>query len=246
MKTSNMKLNSGDIKTWWFAFYTMLECSFQNSWQRKAVWLGTLFFALSILILFPFALGTQASAREDLRLGIYWATAEFVIALLSLRMFAAETEQGMFDWWLASPTPKSAILLGKAAFMSLEQFSLQLVMLFFWMIFYNFPPSGLQHLLQIMLPVMFLFAVGTACLGTLLQGVVSKTQVKEILFPILFYPLQVSLLLAATTLVLRHEGVYKLAGGWQTGAWWSILIFFPLLMLSLCGILAKTLLEDTH
>jgi heme exporter protein B len=242
---SKSALQTQNTPKWWFSFWTVFECSFQNSWQRKTIWLGTLFFSISILVLFPFALGTQSSSREDLRIGIFWATSEFLIALLSLRMFAAENEQGIFDWWLSSPTSKSAILLGKSAFVCLEQFSLQCITLFVWMILYNFPPQNFQHLLQISIPIMICFSAGTACLGTLLQGVVAKTQVREILFPILFYPLQVSLLLAATTLVLRHEGVYKLAGGWHAGAWWSILIFFPLLMISLCGLFANILLEDT-
>jgi heme exporter protein B len=239
-------MTNSNFQRWFFSFWVVFDCSLKGAWQKKAVWVGTLFFAASILILFPFAMGTQASAREDLRLGIFWATCEFVIALLSLRMFSAENEQGMLEWWLASPTPKSAILLGKALFIALELLSLQVCMLFFWMILYNFPPTGLRHLLEVLLPVMFLFAIGTAALGALLQAVVAKTQAREILFPILFYPMQVSLLLASTTLVLKHENVYKLAGGWQTQAWWSILIFFPILMISLCFVLSQTLLEDSQ
>ncbi len=229
----------------WVHFFMMgLQVSARQAWIRKSIWLGTLTFGACLLILFPFALGTETLQRTEVRHGAYWAILEFVVALTVGRLFAAEQEGGFLDLVLSSKGPRSALFLSKALFTAVQLLSLMIPLALLWILFFNVSWESLQLSGKTMLGSLMLFALGTSLLGTVLYTSTAKSLAKEILFPILFFPLQIVVLLASVTLCVRSDTSTLLLGAFSPGAWWAVLLGYPVIFGSLGVLLSGSLFED--
>ncbi len=241
LELTDLKLNKA---RWWQTFFVVLQVSHRSLMYRKAVWFGLLIFAACVLILFPFAFGTDLMSRTDMRFGAFWAVQEFVVALSITRIFTAEMESGALEFWLASRAPRSAILMGKICYTALQMISLQVPMTILWIVFYNVKPEVLQVVLRVLIPVNILFSLGTASLGALIHCVTARSMAREILVPVLFYPLQIALLLASVTLCVKSDTASQVVGAFGAGAWWSILLVTPVIFSGMGFLLDNALLQE--
>src|SRR6266498_2424691 len=144
-----------------------------------------LLFVIAVLVVFHFALPTNASA--DASLGLLWVAILFT-ALLGLgRSFVAEREQGVLDGLVLAPSDRSAIWLGKSlaalAFLALaEVIALPLFALFF---------SGIDGAT---VAGMALADVGICTVGVFLAAMSVATRARELLLPVLFLPLAIPII----------------------------------------------------
>ena len=237
-------LDSIGPRRFWHTFAVVAQFSYRSVALRKATWFGTLVFAACLLVLFPFAFGTEVIQKGEVRHGAFWAINEFVVALTVGRLFATEQEAGALEFLLASRASRASILLGKMAFTALQLLSLQIPLLLMWIVFYNVPLDSLPDQVRTYLPVCLLFDLGTASLGALITCITARSTAREILVPILFYPLQISALLAAVTLCLRSDPAYQLVGGFSEEAWWTILAGFPFIFSAMGFLLGDVLLQE--
>ena len=229
---------------WWHTVQMVMQFSFRSVMIRKASFFGLLAFAACLLVLFPFAFGTEMIRTNEIRHGAFWSIQEFVAALMVGRMFQAETDQGALEFLLASRAPRSAVLFGKALFNALQMCVLQVPFVLIWVVMYNIPSENIEQNIRYLLPVCALFNLGTSGLGALLNCTVARSQAKEILLPILFFPLQISVLLASVTLLLRNDVGYQMVGGFGDSAWWSLLIGFPAVFFAVGFLLDNALLQE--
>jgi heme exporter protein B len=231
-------------KRWWHTFAFVLQFSWRGVMIRKASYFGVLVFAACLMVLFPFALGTEMVTKGEVRHGAFWAIQEFVVALVISRLFHAESEQGALEFLLSSRAPRSAVLVGKTIFSALQLFAVQIPLVAFWILLYNIPNESLMPILRHIIPVCILFNLGTSALGALLSCVVARSQAREILLPILFYPLQMAALLASVTLMLRNDVGYEFVGGFSEPAWWTLSAGFPVVFVAVGFLLDNVLLQE--
>ena len=231
------------ISCWFFSFLFINKISLRSIWVRKASWFGTLVFASCLLILFPFGLGTEALKRIDIQIGSLWIINEFIAVTAVSRMFAPEQESYAMDFLLSARVPKSSFLAGKITFTALQILSLQVPVTFLWIILYNVPSNILIELLKIIVPVSLIFNVGTASLGALVSCLTARSLAKEILLPMLFFPMQSGILLAAVSLTMQ-VGNNSLLGAFSQEAWWTILFTYPILFTALGFLLSDVLLQE--
>ncbi|WP_338636588.1 heme exporter protein CcmB [Spirobacillus cienkowskii] len=237
---NSLKIN---IKTWFFAFLFINKLSLHSAWVNKTSWFSVFIFAITLLIIFPFGLGIEALKRSDVQIGCYWIINQFVIITSVSRMFSAEQENNALDFLLSSKTSRSAILCGKISFTSLQILSLQIPILFFWTIFYHVDEKTIFLLLKTILPVTFLFNIGSSSLGALLTCITAKSLAKEILLPLLFFPLQCGILLASVSISIQVAS-NSLLGTFSSEAWWTILFMYPIIFTVLGILLSKILLQE--
>jgi len=164
-------------KRWLNTFFLIFHVSVRSFWIKKSFWLGALIFALCLLILFPFSLGTQVIKRPDVQIGCLWTIMEFVAALCVGRMFATEQEAQALDILLCSRSFRSAILFAKICFTTLFIFSLQIPILFFWLILFNVTIHSYLNFIV----TSFFFSFGSASLGSLIYALTTRSLAKEIL-----------------------------------------------------------------
>ena len=144
-----------------------------------------LLFVVSVLVVFHFALPTNASARASL--GLLWVAILFT-ALLGLgRSFVAEREQGVLDGLVLAPSDRSAIWFGKAlaalAFLALaEVIALPLFAVFF---------SGIDGAT---IAAVALADIGICAVGVFVAAMSIATRARELLLPVLFLPLAIPMI----------------------------------------------------
>jgi ABC-type transport system involved in cytochrome c biogenesis permease component len=246
-KTNETIIDNGKLGYLRFCHFFVLgfQVSVRQLLIRKSVWLGTLVFGACLLILFPFALGTETLQKTEVRYGTFWAIQEFVVALTVSRMFATEQEAGFLELMLCSRVHRSSLFFSKSMFTALQLISLQIPLSVLWVIFYNIGAESLSLVFGVLVGACVLFSVGTAFLGTLIFASTAKSISKEILFPILFFPLQIVILLACVTLCVKTDTSTQLSGVFSSDAWWSILLGYPCIFGALGVLFSPVLFEET-
>ncbi|MBU2643221.1 heme exporter protein CcmB [bacterium] len=184
-----------------------------------------LFFSIIILLIFAFALPAESHDQQLLAPGIFWVT--FLLSgMLSLnKSFQMEKENGCMEALLVTPTSRGAIFFGKMAGNTVFIMIVQAMLIpLFSLLFIN---SAIYHFAELFL-LSFVSTVGFSALGTLLGGLTTDLRFKDILLPILLFPLLVPLLLASvkiTQSILFGEGFAAELD------WLKLLIGFDLIFL---------------
>ncbi len=85
----------------------------QLAWRRKADVLGTLFFFIIVVSLFPLGIGAEKDLLRAIAPGILWV-ASLLATMLSLnRLFAADYADGTLEQLALAPHPLTFTVLGK-------------------------------------------------------------------------------------------------------------------------------------
>ena len=151
-----------------------------------------LVFSLLVILIFNFALELDIKTRQSVTAGVLWATFAFAGTLGLNRSMAIEKDRGSFDGLLLAPVDRSAIYFGK--FISNLAFMLlvEIIVLPIYSILYN------TNLFQAgLLMVILLGSIGYTAVGTLLSAMAVQTRTRDVLLPILLFPVAFSVLLAA-------------------------------------------------
>jgi heme exporter protein B len=153
----------------------------------------TLFFALAVVLVFAVALVRDGRVVVDAAAGILWIAIAFSGTLALGRLFERERHTDTLRALLLAPAPRPAIYLGKllAVLALLAAAELMLVPL----VALLFDASLLQR------PLLFalLLATGTlgfAAVGTLFAAMLSRARSRDVLLPVLLYPITIPVIIA--------------------------------------------------
>ncbi len=222
-------------------FFLVIRINFQIFMARKSLWLSLFLFSLVLLTVFPFAFGTEMLKRFEIQIGSYWIIQEFVVSLLVLNMYKFETESGIFDLYNSTRASKFALFFGKIIFTWLQILSVQMPLLLFWIIIFNPDISILLHILPTLITASCVFAFTSSLLGGFLYSITRISQLKEVLQPLLFFPLQSASLLASVGVCLKSQSVQSML---EWSAWWNILLVYPVLFIGLVLLIGDAFLEE--
>ncbi len=151
-----------------------------------------LVFALLVIIIFNFALELDIKTRETVTAGVLWVTFAFAGSLGLNRSMAMEKDRGCMDGLLLAPVDRSAIYFGKMFANLLFMLVVEAIVLPLYSVLYN------TNLFQIgFLGVVFLGSLGYVAVGTLLATMTVQTRTRDVLLPILLFPLAIPVLIAA-------------------------------------------------
>jgi heme exporter protein B len=139
-----------------------------------------LLFVVSTLVVFHFALPTDASDTAEI--GLLWVALLFTALLGLVRAFVAEREERVLDGLVLAPCDRSAIWLGKVIGVLAFLVAAELVALPAYGLF--FQPVGWE-----LVAAVALANIGLAAVGTLLAAMASAGRARELLLPLLFLPL---------------------------------------------------------
>jgi heme exporter protein B len=152
-----------------------------------------LFFSLLLLFVFQLALGPDRERLASVLPGLLWIG--FILSgLLALgRTFLIEREHDCWEGLLLAPGDKSAIYLGKLAGNLVVMLAVEALVLALFVLFFNIEIGGALPGLAL---VIALGTVGLASIGTLFAAMTAHLRARELLFPVLFLPMEVPVLLA--------------------------------------------------
>lgn len=193
--------------------------------RAKAGFNGVASLAVTILILLGLALGPDAEALRNAAVGAVWLATLFSGVLAFNRSFQVELETGALEPLLLYPGPRWPIfagkLLGNLIFVSLM---VGIVMAAGIVLFGISIPVRWPTLVA----VVALGVVGLVVLGTFYASMASRSRAREVLLPLLLFPMLVPVLLAATTASKALLGADLMH---EAGAWIRLLIGYDLVFL---------------
>jgi len=162
-----------------------------------------LVFSLLVIIIFNFALELDVKVRQSVTAGVLWTTFAFAGTLGLNRSMATEKDRGCMDGLLLAPVDRSAIYFGKAISNLAFMLIVEAVVLPVYSVLYNVNLFRFD-----LLGVILLGSIGYVAVGTLLSAMSVQTRTREVLLPILLFPVAIPVLLAAV----------KASGGLLAGA----------------------------
>jgi len=185
---------------------------------------ASLSFALVVLLLFSFAFDPSEETTREISGGLLWIVFAFAGTLLLNRSFARELGNDCLDALIAAPVPGSALFLGKALANYLLVMAVELIALPLFGIFYNV--RWTSQFWQLMLVV----ALGTWAMtvtGTIFSALTVNIRLREVMLPMLTYPILAPILMAAMQLTATLVGGQPISADQM--AWLKLLIGFNLI-----------------
>jgi len=208
----------------------------QAELRSRELFSAMLVFSLLIILIFNFALELDIKTRQSVTAGVLWSTFVFAGTLGLNRSMAIEKDRGCLDGLLLAPVDRSAIYFGKVISNLAFMLIVEVIILPVYSMLYNinlFRPG--------LLLVILLGSIGYAGVGTLLAAMSVQTRTRDILLPILLFPVIIPVLLAAV----------KASNGFLEGAEFSeillplnILIVYDIIFISLAFMFFENVVEE--
>lgn len=191
--------------------------------RSKAGFNSVAFLGILILLLFGFALGPDAEALRAAAAGALWLAILFAGVLSFNRAYQLELDGGALEPLLLYPAPRWTIFAGKFAANLLFVLLVEVIIVPVAIILFQVqslagwaPAAG----------VMVLGSIGFVALGTFYASMASRSRAREVLLPLLLFPMLVPVLLASA-----EASSALLAGNpmRDAGAWVQLLLAFDVI-----------------
>jgi len=188
----------------------------------------TLFFAVSCVAIFSFAFVREGEAPKDAAAGILWIAIAFAGTLALGRTFERERYGETLKALLLAPAPRPAIYVGKllgilALLFTTEALIVPMVAFLFHARFFD------QSLY--LLALLSLGTIGYAAVGTLFAAMLVRARTRDVLLPILLYPVTIPVIIAGvrgTAALLESPADLPIAS-----LWIAMLAFFDVVFVTL-------------
>jgi heme exporter protein B len=198
---------------------------------------ASLSFALVVLVLFSFAFDPDDETMRSSSGGLLWIVFAFAGTLLLNRSFARELPNDCLDALISAPVPASALLLGKALANFLLVLGVELIALPLFGVFYNV--RWAKQLPELML-VIVLATWAMTITGTIFSALTVNIRLREVMLPILNFPILIPALLAAMRLTSELVAGQPITG--DNEAWMKLLIGFDVMYTAVSLVLVETVL----
>lgn len=195
-----------------------------------------LVFALLVILIFNFALELDAQARATVTSGVLWVTFAFAGTLGLSRSMAMEKDRGCLDGLLLAPVDRSAIYFGKAIGNLIFMLIVEAIVLPVYSVLYSvnlFNPG--------LLLVIFLGSIGYVAVGTLLSSMAVQTRTRDVLLPILLFPLVIPVLIAA---VKGSTGYLQAADMTDIRPWLNLLLVYDVIFVAIAFMVFDYIVEE--
>lgn len=193
--------------------------------RTRANFNAVAFLGALILLLFGFALGPDTATVRGVAPGILWLAILFSGVLAFGRSYQLELEGSALETLLLYPGERWTVFVGKLLANLTFVLLVEVIIVPAAVVLYqvNVPERWPTLLL-----VLFLGTLGFVTLGTFYAAMASRSRAREVLLPLLLFPMLVPLLVAAA------EASSALLTGdpmGNTGTWIRLLVAFDVLFL---------------
>ncbi len=207
-------------------------------WRTRARLNALIFFALATLLLFSFAVGPDMKLLQRNAGGYLWLALLFASVLALGESFRVEQENHTLDGLRMVPADARAIFLSKALGNALLLVGLGVLLVPVMVALYGVKVvMGLGPLAA----TLVLGCMAISAPGTVYSAIASNARARDVLLPLLLFPLIIPALLAsakATTLVLQGDPMDQLR------SWFGLLFGFNLIYWGLGFALFPRVIED--
>jgi heme exporter protein CcmB len=188
----------------------------------------TIFFAVSCVLVFAFALVKDGRPLEDAAAGIMWISVAFAGTLALGRTFERERHSETLRALMLAPASRPALYVGKLLgvvllLLIVEAILVPLVGLLFHAPIWNCPFR--------LATLLLLGTVGFSAVGTLFAAMLVRARSRDVMLPILLYPITIPVIIAGvrgTAALFEPVPAVDLADMWM-----ALLAFFDIVFVTL-------------
>ncbi len=197
---------------------------------------SVLVFTLLIIVIFNFAFEPGTGEMELIASGVLWVAFTFAGVLSFNRSFVLEKDKGCLEGLMLCPVDREVIYFGKMLASLVFMLLIEAIALPIFALLFNLPVFSPK-----LAVIAVLATVGFAAVGTLFSALAVNTKAREIMLPILFFPIVVPVIIAA----VKASGLV-LAGEpwWALSSWIEIIVAFDVVILVVSALLFQFIIEE--
>ncbi len=199
----------------------------------------TIFFAVSCVLVFAFALVKEGKPPEDGAAGILWIAIAFAGTLALGRTFERERQAETLRALLLAPAPRPAVYLGKLLGILALLAGAELVLVPLITLLYQAPLLQYPGWLAL---ILLTGTLGFAAVGTLFAAMLVRARSRDVLLPVLLYPITVPVIIAGvrgTAALLQPEIDLEIVRFWI-----ALLVAFDVVFVTLALWTFEPLMTD--
>lgn len=229
-------MQSSSFHAYLRALWAMVWKDLSAEFRSRELLAAMLVFALLVILIFNFALELDSQSRTSVTSGVLWVTFAFAGTLGLNRSMAMEKDQGCLDGLLLAPIDRSAIYFGKLIGNLIFMLVVELIVLPLYSLLYN---TNLLH--PGLFLVMILGSVGYSAVGTLLSTMSIQARTRDILLPILLFPLAIPVLIAA---VKSSNGFLQVLPWEEIRPWINLLLVYDVIFITVAYMVYDFVVEE--
>jgi len=196
--------------------------------RSREILYTTLFFAVACVLVFAFGFVREGRPLEDASAGILWIAIAFSGTLALGRAFDRERHNETLRALMLAPVARPALYVGKLLGVLALLAAVEIVVV--PMIALMFQANLLAHA-WLMSALLVAGTIGFAAVGTLFAAMLVRARSRDVLLPILLYPITIPVIIAGvrgTAALLQAEVDVPMAR-----AWLSMLVFFDVVFITI-------------
>lgn len=205
--------------------------------RGRAGLLAVVFFLGATLFTLGLAFGPVPSELRRAGPGVLWVALALAGSLLAGRAFALEVEDRTLDDLLLFSGSREWIYFGKLLFQLVLLGVTGLGLLGLVGVLFYLPLQALPGLLL----TLALGVTGYSAIGTFHAGMLARLPAREVLLPLLLFPLTIPVLLGS---VRATAGLVEGLAYAEVAVWWRLLAAFDAIYVSACALLFPSMLQE--
>lgn len=224
------------MKAYFSAIFAVLAKDVMLELRTKDILVSVVVFALLVIVIFNFALDPTPRTVALVAPGILWVAILFGGVLGLNRSFAIEQDRGNLYGLMLAPVGRDVIFFGKMLGNFLFMVVVEAIIYPVFAVLYNLP-----LLIPGLIPIALLATLGIATVGTAFSAMAINTRSREVMLPLLFFPVVVPVIVAAVEasgMMIRGDESAELT------RWIPFLIVFDVIFLVVCPAAFSVVLEE--
>ena len=198
------------------------------------------FFAVACVLVFSFSLVHDGRAPDNVAAGVLWIGVSFSGTLSLARLFERERAHDTLRTLLMAPVERPSVYLGKLLAVVMLMTAVGALLLPFTGFLFD---QAVVRSAPGLFAVLLLGIIGYAAVGTLFAAMLGRSRSRDVLLPVLLYPMTVPVLLAgvrATSALLAAPGP-----DWPVArVWIGVLLAFDAVFVTLALWTFEAVMEE--
>lgn len=202
--------------------------------RTRDIIVSVLVFALLVIVIFNFAF--DPARVRTVASGVLWVALTFAGVLGLNRSFVLEKDKGCLEGLMLCPVSREVIYLGKLLGNLLFMLIVAIIVLPIFFALSNLPVFNPELIL-----IVLLATIGFASVGTLFSAMAVNTKARDIMLPILFFPIVAPVIIAA----VKSTGLVLDGEPWSSwSSWLQIMIAFDAIFLVVSSLVFEFIIEE--
>ena len=196
--------------------------------RSREILFTTILFAVSVVLIFSFAIVREGRAPDDVAAGILWVAISFAGTLAMGRTFERERYNDTLRALILAPADRPAIYVGKLLGLLLLMALVEIILVPLVGLLFGAPIFAYPMMLSSLLAA---GTLGFAAVGTLFAAMLVRVRSRDTLLPVLLYPITIPVMIAG---VRGTAALFQATPDEPMARFWiGLLVFWDAIFLTL-------------